>query len=156
MKYRNLEIKWMNALELNRKMITPTHLSGLCCWKWISDLVLIRIISPPFAAAAPTAHILKQNDLIFCQLPRSSFPSKQRKSDKVQSETFQWKQRIWGGCRIEINVPTVGRWPQFSGKAILWIPNTKSGILQKYFNPKSVIFKKYFNSKVGIFQKYFS
>ena len=45
--------------------------------------------SPPFAAAAPTAHILKQNDLIFCQTPRSSFPSKQRKSDKVQSETFQ-------------------------------------------------------------------
>ena len=44
--------------------------------------------SPPFAAAAPTAHILKQNDLIFCQTPRSSFPSKQRKSDKVQSETF--------------------------------------------------------------------
>ena len=80
---------------------------------------------------------------------------KQRKSDKVQSETFQWKPRIWGGCRIEINIPTVGRWPQFSGKPILCIPNTKSGILQKYFNPKSVIFKKYFNSKVGIFQKYF-
>ena len=68
---------------------------------------------------------------------------------------FSVKQRIWGGCRIEINVPTVGKWPQFSGKPILCIPNTKSGILQKYFNPKSVIFKKYFNSKVGIFQKYF-
>ena len=35
MKYRNLVIKWMNALELNRKMKTPTHLSGLCCW-WMN------------------------------------------------------------------------------------------------------------------------
>ena len=49
----------------------------------------------------------------------------------------------------------MGRWPQFSGKAILWIPNTKSGILQKYFDPKIVIFKNYFNTKSGIFQKYF-
>ena len=45
-------------------------------------------LSPPFAAAAPTAHILKQSDLIFCQLPRSSFPSNSERVTKFKVKLF--------------------------------------------------------------------
>lgn len=34
--------------------------------------------------------------------------------------------RIWGPSRIEINVSTAGKWPQFSENAILWSLNART------------------------------
>ena len=49
----------------------------------------------------------------------------EKKSCKF-SKVLQVCGRIWGPSRIEINVSTAGKWPQFSENAILWSLNART------------------------------
>ena len=155
MKYRNFVIKWMNALESNRKMITPTHLSGLCCWKWISDLVLIRIISPPFAAAAPTAHILKRNDLIFCQLPRSSFPSNSERVTKFKVKHFSENRGYEEAAELRQMSPLWEDGLNFQGRRSFGFQIPRVGYFRNTLTPKVSHSRNTLTARLGYFRNTF-